>query len=146
MSEMLLFSMTLLMVLQSTFWCSLLTIPMSILSIMIARQVLEFSGLVVFIFCLVFVGGLLLLIVMISTLSHQESSLLINTSLMIIVYMLSYFFFLSVSSMDFSENMNIMFWYEKMPMTLSLPLLSLFISLMVISVFLSNSKMMSRII
>nr|YP_025918.1 NADH dehydrogenase subunit 6 [Xiphinema americanum]AAQ75782.1 NADH dehydrogenase subunit 6 [Xiphinema americanum] len=146
MSEMLLLFTTLLMTLQSTFWCSLLTIPLSILSIFITRQVLEFSGLVVFIFCLVFIGGLLLLIVMVSTLSHQESSLIIDKMSMIAVYMMSYFFLLKVSDIDFSNKVSAMFWYEKTPLMISLPLMSLFISLMTISFFLSNSKMMSRVV
>ena len=140
------FFTTLLIVLQRTFWCRLLTIPLSILSILAVRQALEFSGLVVFVFCLVFVGGLLLLIVIISTLSHQERRFIISIISVIIIYIMSYLFFLNTRNIDFREKMNVIFWYEKMPRTLRLPLLSLFISLAAIRVFLSNSKIIRRII
>jgi uncharacterized protein YacL len=143
---MLLVFTTLLIVLQRTFWCRLLTIPLSILSILAARQVLEFSGLVVFVFCLVFVGGLLLLIVIVSTLSHQERRFIISIISIIIIYVMSYLFFLGTRSIDYREKMNVIFWYEKIPRTLRLPLLSLFISLVAIRVFLSNSKIIRRII
>jgi len=141
-----LFFTTLLIVLQRTFWCRLLTIPLSILSILAVRQVLEFSGLVVFIFCLVFVGGLLLLIVIISTLSHHERRLMVSISSIIIVYIISYLFFFKTVDVDFREKMSAIFWYEKMSTTLRLPLLSLFISLVTIRVFLSNSKIIRRIV
>ena len=140
------FFTTLLIVLQRTFWCSLLTIPLSILSILAVRQVLEFSGLVVFIFCLVFVGGLLLLIVIISTLSHHERRLMVSISSIIIVYIISYLFFFKTVDVDLREKMSAIFWYEKMSTTLRLPLLSLFISLVTIRVFLSNSKIIRRIV
>ena len=140
------FFTTLLIVLQRTFWCRLLTIPLSILSILAVRQVLEFSGLVVFIFCLVFVGGLLLLIVIISTLSHHERRLMVSISSIIIVYIISYLFFFKTVDVDFREKMSAIFWYEKMSTTLRLPLLSLFISLVTIRVFLSNSKIIRRIV
>lgn len=140
------FFTTLLIVLQRTFWCRLLTIPLSILSILAVRQALEFSGLVVFVFCLVFVGGLLLLIVIVSTLSHQERRFTISIMLVIIIYIISYLFFFNTRNIDFREKMNVIFWYEKMPRTLRLPLLSLSISLAAIRVFLSNSKIIRRII
>lgn len=137
---------TLLITLQRTFWCRLLTIPLSILSIFIARQVLEFSGLVVFIFCLVFIGGLLLLIVIISTLSHKERRLIIDILLIVAVYIMSYFFLSKVRDIDFRNKVNAIFWYESVPGMIRLPLMSLFISLMTIRSFLSNSKIIRRIV
>lgn len=93
-----------------------------------------------------FVGGLLLLIVIISTLSHHERRLMVSISSIIIVYIMSYLFFFKTIDVDLGEKMSAIFWYEKMSTTLRLPLLSLFISLVTIRVFLSNSKIIRRIV
>jgi hypothetical protein len=57
---------------SSSLWSSLLIIPFSLLIVILLRNKNLFSGLFIFVYVIIFIGGLLVLLVRVASLTYQE--------------------------------------------------------------------------